>query len=49
MNEQLHRKMNDIPDDWEHRCIQEVVYGNKGEDCGTGVAEISDWRESIIW
>ncbi len=35
----IYRKMNDIPDDWGTAVnIQEMVYGNKGEDCGTGVA-----------
>ncbi len=34
-----YRKMNDIPDSWGTAVnVQEMVYGNKGENCGTGVA-----------
>ena len=33
------RKMNDIPDSWGTAVnIQEMVFGNMGNDCGTGVA-----------
>lgn len=31
--------MNDIPSSWGTAVnVQEMVYGNKGDDCGTGVA-----------
>ena len=34
-----YRRMNDIPSSWGTAVnIQEMVYGNKGDDCGTGVA-----------
>jgi len=34
-----YRRMNDIPSSWGTAVnVQEMVYGNKGEDCGTGVA-----------
>ena len=33
------RKMNDIPDSWGTAVnVQEMVFGNMGNDCGTGVA-----------
>ena len=41
MNERAiyYRRMNDIPSSWGTAVnVQEMVYGNKGEDCGTGVA-----------
>lgn len=35
----IYRRMNDIPSDWGTAVnIQEMVYGNKGDNCGTGVA-----------
>lgn len=35
----IYRRMNDIPGSWGTAVnIQEMVYGNKGDDCGTGVA-----------
>lgn len=35
----IYRKMNDIPSSWGTAVnIQEMVYGNKGDNCGTGVA-----------
>ncbi len=35
----VYRKMNDIPSSWGTAVnVQEMVYGNKGETCGTGVA-----------
>ncbi len=34
-----YRKLNDIPSDWGTAVnVQEMVFGNMGEDCGTGVA-----------
>ena len=34
-----YRRLNDIPSDWGTAVnIQEMVYGNRGDDCGTGVA-----------
>ena len=34
-----YRRLNDIPSDWGTAVnIQEMVFGNMGEDCGTGVA-----------
>ena len=34
-----YRRLNDIPGDWGTAVnIQEMVFGNMGEDCGTGVA-----------
>ena len=34
-----YRRMNDIPSSWGTAVsVQEMVYGNKGNDCGTGVA-----------
>ena len=34
-----YRKLNDIPSDWGTAVnIQEMVFGNMGDDCGTGVA-----------
>ena len=34
-----YRSMNDIPSSWGTAVnVQEMVYGNKGDDCGTGVA-----------
>lgn len=34
-----YRKLNDIPENWGTAVnIQEMVFGNMGEDCGTGVA-----------
>ena len=41
MNERaiVYRRLNDIPSDWGTAVnIQEMVYGNRGNDCGTGVA-----------
>src|SRR5574344_1513668 len=41
MNERaiIYRKMNDIPASWGTAVnVQEMVYGNRGDDCGTGVA-----------
>ena len=35
----FYRKMNDIPGSWGTAVnVQEMVYGNRGDDCGTGVA-----------
>ena len=35
----IYRKMNDIPSSWGTAVnVQEMVYGNMGNDCGTGVA-----------
>lgn len=35
----IYRKMNDIPNSWGTAVnIQEMVYGNRGDNCGTGVA-----------
>ncbi|MEG0826132.1 MAG: pyruvate, phosphate dikinase [Bacilli bacterium] len=35
----IYRRMNDIPSLWGTAVnIQEMVYGNRGNDCGTGVA-----------
>ncbi|MDD2181125.1 MAG: pyruvate, phosphate dikinase [Bacilli bacterium] len=35
----FYRRMHDIPSSWGTAVnIQEMVYGNKGDDCGTGVA-----------
>lgn len=34
-----YRKLNDIPGDWGTAVnVQEMVFGNMGDDCGTGVA-----------
>ena len=34
-----YRRLNDIPSEWGTAVnVQEVVFGNMGEDCGTGVA-----------
>ena len=34
-----YRKLNDIPSDWGTAVnVQEMVFGNMGDDCGTGVA-----------
>ena len=34
-----YRRLNDIPGDWGTAVnVQEMVYGNRGDDCGTGVA-----------
>ncbi|MBQ6282628.1 MAG: pyruvate, phosphate dikinase [Bacilli bacterium] len=41
MNERaiVYRRLNDIPSDWGTAVnVQEMVYGNRGNDCGTGVA-----------
>ena len=41
MNERaiIYRRMNDIPGSWGTAVnVQEMVYGNRGDDCGTGVA-----------
>ena len=41
MNERaiVYRRLNDIPSNWGTAVnIQEMVYGNRGNDCGTGVA-----------
>src|SRR5574344_906496 len=38
-----YRRMNDIPSSWGTAVnVQEMVYGNKGDDCGTGVAFTRD-------
>ena len=35
----IYRRMNDIPGDWGTAVnVQAMVFGNMGEDCGTGVA-----------
>ncbi len=35
----VYRRMNDIPGSWGTAVnVQEMVYGNRGDDCGTGVA-----------
>ncbi len=35
----IYRKMNDIPSSWGTAVnVQEMIYGNMGNDCGTGVA-----------
>ena len=35
----FYRRMNDIPDSWGTAVnVQSMVFGNMGEDCGTGVA-----------
>lgn len=35
----IYRKMNDIPSSWGTAVnVQEMVYGNRGDNCGTGVA-----------
>lgn len=35
----VYRKLNEIPSDWGTAVnVQEMVYGNKGQNCGTGVA-----------
>ena len=35
----VYRRMNDIPSDWGTAVnVQAMVFGNMGEDCGTGVA-----------
>ena len=35
----LYRRLNEIPDDWGTAVnVQEMVYGNKGDNSGTGVA-----------
>ncbi len=35
----VYRRLNDIPSDWGTAVnVQEMVYGNRGNDCGTGVA-----------
>ena len=41
MNERaiVYRRLNDIPSDWGTAVnVQEMAYGNRGNDCGTGVA-----------
>ena len=41
MNERaiVYRRLNDIPSDWGTAVnVQKMVYGNRGNDCGTGVA-----------
>ena len=41
MNERaiVYRRLNDIPSNWGTAVnVQEMVYGNRGNDCGTGVA-----------
>ena len=41
MNERaiVYRRLNDIPSSWGTAVnVQEMVYGNRGNDCGTGVA-----------
>jgi len=36
---QVYRRLNNIPDDWGTAVnVQSMVYGNMGDDCGTGVA-----------
>lgn len=35
----LYRRLNDIPGSWGTAVtVQEMIYGNRGNDCGTGVA-----------
>ncbi|MFA5603529.1 MAG: pyruvate, phosphate dikinase [Bacilli bacterium] len=35
----IYRRMHDIPSSWGTAVnVQEMVYGNRGDDCGTGVA-----------
>ncbi len=35
----VYRRLNDIPSDWGTAVnVQEMVFGNMGDDCGTGVA-----------
>ena len=35
----IYRRMNDIPSSWGTAVnVQEMVYGNRGDNCGTGVA-----------
>ncbi|MDX2168885.1 MAG: pyruvate, phosphate dikinase [Deltaproteobacteria bacterium] len=39
----LYRKLNDIPESWGTAVnVQAMVFGNMGEDCGTGVAFTRD-------
>ena len=39
----VYRRMNDIPSDWGTAVnVQAMVFGNMGEDCGTGVAFTRD-------
>ncbi len=39
----IYRKMNRIPDDWGTAVnVQTMVFGNMGDDCGTGVAFTRD-------
>ena len=39
----VYRRMNDIPGSWGTAVtVQEMVYGNRGDDCGTGVAFTRD-------
>ncbi|MBI4912204.1 MAG: pyruvate, phosphate dikinase [Acidobacteria bacterium] len=39
----IYRKLNRIPDDWGTAVnVQTMVFGNMGEDCGTGVAFTRD-------
>jgi pyruvate, orthophosphate dikinase len=39
----IYRKMNRIPDDWGTAVnVQSMVFGNMGDDCGTGVAFTRD-------
>ena len=39
----VYRRLNDIPGDWGTAVnVQEMVYGNMGDDCGTGVAFTRD-------
>ena len=46
----IYRKMNGIPDDWGTAVnIQEMVYGNLGENSGTGVAFTRNPRKQTIW
>lgn len=39
----VYRRLNDIPGDWGTAVnVQEMVYGNMGDDSGTGVAFTRD-------
>ncbi len=48
-----YRKLNDIPESWGTAVnIQEMVFGNMGDDCGTGVAfsrNPANRRKQDIW
>ena len=47
-----YRRLNDIPAEWGTAVnVQAMVFGNKGNDCATGVAFTRDpyGRKSILW